>query len=133
MMRDAEDNASSDKVRKELIEAKNQADSLIYETEKSLKEHGDKIDSNLKSSIETDLKDLKDSINKSDVKLEDIKSLTEKLMQNSMKIGEAVYKNSASNSAEQPQQNSTESSSEASKEKVVDGEYDDVKDDKKNN
>jgi molecular chaperone DnaK len=133
MMRDAEENASADKLRKELIEAKNQADSLIYETEKSLKEHGDKIDSNLKSSIETDLKDLKDSINKSDVKLEDIKSLTEKLMQNSMKIGEAVYKNSASNSAEQPQQNSTESSSEASKEKVVDGEYDDVKDDKKNN
>jgi molecular chaperone DnaK len=60
MMRDAEENASSDKLRKEAIEAKNQADSLIYETEKSLREHGDKVDSSIKNVIEEDLKNLKE-------------------------------------------------------------------------
>ena len=132
MMRDAEENASSDKVRKELIEAKNQADSLIYETEKSLREHGDKVDSAIKNSIEEDLKNLKENIAKSDASAEEIKKSTESLMQNSMKLGEAIYKNSqgapqsegASNEAPKNDSSSSEDG------KVVDGEYE-VNDDKK--
>jgi molecular chaperone DnaK len=132
MMRDAEENASSDKMRKELIEAKNQADSLIYETEKSLREHGDKVDSAIKNSIEEDLKNLKENIAKSDASAEEIKKSTESLMQNSMKLGEAIYKNSqgapqsegASNEAPKNDSSSSEDG------KVVDGEYE-VNDDKK--
>ena len=132
MMRDAEENASSDKMRKELIEAKNQADSLIYETEKSLREHGDKVDSAIKNSIEEDLKNLKENIAKSDASAEEIKKSTESLMQNSMKLGEAIYKNSqgapqsegASNDAPKNDSSSSEDG------KVVDGEYE-VNDDKK--
>jgi molecular chaperone DnaK len=136
MMRDAEENASSDKVRKELIEAKNQADSLIYETEKSLREHGDKVDSATKNSIEEELKNLKEIVAKSDANVDEIKKSTESLMQNSMKLGEQIYKNSQ---ASQSNQSAEANASEAPKNdsaheengKVVDGEYE-VKDDKNN-
>jgi len=135
MMRDAEENASSDKLRKELIEAKNHADSLIYETEKSLREHGDKVDSSIKNSIEEDLKNLKELIAKSEANVDEIKKSTENLMQNSMKLGEAIYKNSQ-NSQQANQQSEHDSQGSTSEEtvnqdngKVVDGEYE-VKDDK---
>jgi molecular chaperone DnaK len=135
MMRDAEENSSADKARKELIEAKNQADSLIYETEKSLKEHGDKIDSSTKSAIEEDIKKIKELSSQDDAKAEDIKKLTESLMQNSMKIGEAIYKsspNSEANSAENSSNDSANDSQKSTEEKVVDGEYKEVKDENKN-
>jgi len=132
MMRDAEDNASSDKVRKELIEAKNQADSLIYETEKSLREHGDKVDSAIKNSIEEDLKNLKETIAKSDASAEEIKKSTESLMQNSMKLGEAIYKNSQGAQQSEGASNDASKNDSSSNEdgKVVDGEYQE-NDDKK--
>ena len=132
MMRDAEDNASSDKVRKELIEAKNQADSLIYETEKSLREHGDKVDSAIKNSIEEDLKNLKETIAKSDASAEEIKKSTESLMQNSMKLGEAIYKNSQGAQQSEGASNDAPKNDSSSNEdgKVVDGEYQE-NDDKK--
>ena len=140
MMRDAEENASSDKLRKEAIEAKNQADSLIYETEKSLREHGDKVDSSTKNIIEEDLKNLKEILAKADANVDEIKKSTESLMQNSMKLGEAIYKNSQNPQPNQPNQpnqsgeaSATESTANDSAEgsgKVVDGEYE-VKDDKK--
>ena len=136
MMRDAEENASSDKLRKETIEAKNQADSLIYETEKSLREHGDKVDSSIKNVIEEDLKNLKEVLAKEDANADEIKKSTEILMQNSMKLGEAIYKNSQNPQQpdQQPEANSTDSSTNNSANedggKVVDGEYE-VKDDKK--
>jgi len=135
MMRDAEENSSADKARKELIEAKNQADSLIYETEKSLKEHGDKIDSSTKTAIEDDIKKIKELSASDDAKAEDIKKLTESLMQNSMKIGEAIYKsspNSEANSAENSSNDSANDSQKTTEEKVVDGEYKEVKDENKN-
>ena len=138
MMRDAEENASSDKLRKEAIEAKNQADSLIYETEKSLREHGDKVDSSTKNLIEEDLKNLKEVLAKADANVDEIKKSTESLMQNSMKLGEAIYKNSQNPQPNQSNQPSEESSTESTANdsanenggKVVDGEYE-VKDDKK--
>jgi molecular chaperone DnaK len=116
----------------ELIEAKNQADSLIYETEKSLREHGDKVDSAIKNSIEEDLKNLKENIAKSDASAEEIKKSTESLMQNSMKLGEAIYKNSQGAQQSEGTSNDAPKNDSSSNEdgKVVDGEYE-VNDDKK--
>ncbi len=90
MVKDAEAHAEEDKQRRELIEARNAADSLIYSTEKSLKEYGDKIDASQKKAIEDAIVDLKGALDKEDA--EAIKSKTETLMQASMKLGEAVYK-----------------------------------------
>jgi molecular chaperone DnaK len=133
MVKDAEANASADKERKELIEAKNQAESMIYETEKSLKEHSDKVDEATKSDIESALQNLKDINSKEDAKAADLKQASEGLMQKSMKLGEAVYKasqeQSQNNESEQTSKNEDQSNNKD--EKVVDGEFEDVTDEDK--
>jgi molecular chaperone DnaK len=124
MVKDAESNAEEDKKRREKIEAKNHADSLIYSSEKSLKEHSDKIPADVKSKIESDIENLKTAINGDDT--DDIKAKTESLMQSSMSIGEMMYKD------QQPQaESSGHTHSEASQdsEKVVDAEFEEVKED----
>jgi molecular chaperone DnaK len=136
MMQDAEANATSDKARKEKIEAKNHADSAVYETEKSLREHGDKVDSSTKSSIEDELKKVKELMAKEESSAEDLKSATEKLMQASMKLGEAIYKASQESSATSSANAKSADESEAQENKqddgkVVDAEYEEVKDEKK--
>ncbi|MFZ9180953.1 MAG: molecular chaperone DnaK [Rickettsiales bacterium] len=134
MMKDAEDNAEADKDRKEMIEAKNQADSLIYETEKSLKEHGDKIEALVKEEIENKINKLKEELQKSDAKADEVKKLTEDLMQSSMKIGEAIYKNSSANSAssqDSSADNEQNSSQKNDGSKVVDGEFEGVSEEDK--
>jgi molecular chaperone DnaK len=132
MMQDAEANASADKARKELIEAKNHADAAVYETEKSLKEHGDKVDEATKSAIEAEIQKVKDVSAKADATAEELKSATESLVQNSMKLGEAIYKASQATQGGASQENpAQESSTNSSSEKVVDAEYEEVKDDKK--
>jgi len=125
MVRDAEQNADEDKKRKELIEAKNQADSLIYSSEKSLKEHEDKISAEDKSAIETAVADLKASLESED--LEKIKSDTQALGAASMKIGEAMN----AGGEQQPEPETDTSSDNAGDDKVVDGEFKDVSEDKK--
>jgi molecular chaperone DnaK len=137
MVKDAEANASLDKAKKEFIEAKNQADATVYETEKSLKEHGDKVDEATKSALTTEIQNLKDLMAKPEVAASELKTATEGLMQNSMKLGEAIYKasqadaagNAGAESASTEQQSSTNNS--ASSEKVVDAEYEEVKDEDK--
>ena len=139
MVKDAEANASSDKAKKEFIEAKNQADATVYETEKSLKEHGDKVDEATKSALTTEIQNLKDLMAKPEVTASELKTATEGLVQNSMKLGEAIYKasqagagaagNSGSESTNTEQQSSTTDSS--SSEKVVDAEYEEVKNEDK--
>lgn len=129
MVKEAEENAAADKAKKDLIEAKNQADTLIYSTEKSLKEYGDKISADEKTAIETaikDLKELKDSDN-----LDEIKSKIEALSQAAMKLGEAIYKANQASGAQNASQNAESSSQEGNSqpnEKVVDGEFKEVKD-----
>ncbi len=122
MVKDAEQNAAEDKKRREKIEAKNHADSLIYSAEKSLKEHGDKVSSDVKSKIEADIESLKQAINGDNT--DEIKAKTESLMQSSMAIGEAMYKDqpAAENSSET-------ATNDTSSEKVVDAEFEEVKDD----
>ncbi|MDP3372330.1 MAG: molecular chaperone DnaK [Candidatus Paracaedibacteraceae bacterium] len=90
MVQEAEANAEADKARRELIEAKNQGDSMIHATEKSLTEHGDKIAAEDKTAVEADMTSLKEALLTED--LEDIKAKIQTLTMSSMKIGEAVYK-----------------------------------------
>ncbi len=90
MVQEAEANAEEDKLRRDLVEAKNQADSLVHSTESSLAEHGEALSAEEKSGIETAVEELKTAKEGED--LEDIKAKTEALGQASMKLGEAVYK-----------------------------------------
>jgi len=90
MVKDAEANAESDKKKKEEVETKNEADSLVYQSEKSLKDYGDKISADDKSKIEAAIKELKDAIASNN--LEEMKKKTENLKQASYKLAEEIYK-----------------------------------------
>jgi molecular chaperone DnaK len=90
MVKDAEANAAEDKKRKDQVEAKNQAESLIHSTEKTLKDAADKVPESDKSTIQAAIADLKASIEVGEV--DDITAKTTALMQLSMKMGEAMYK-----------------------------------------
>jgi molecular chaperone DnaK len=90
MVKDAEAHAAEDKKRKELIEARNNADSLIHSTEKSVAEAGDKVAASDKTAIETSSADLKEALKGEDK--EAIESKTQALMQLAMKLGEQLYK-----------------------------------------
>ncbi len=118
MVREAESNAAEDKKRKELVEARNHADSLLHQTEKSLGEFGDKVSAEDKSAIESAASDLKSVKDGED--LEAVTSRTQALMQASMKLGEAMYKaQAASNDAD------------AAPDGVVDAEFEEVGEGKK--
>jgi len=90
MVKDAEAHADEDKKQREAIDAKNEADSLVYQTEKSLKELGDKINGAEKQKVEDAVADLKKAIEGGNT--DDIKAKTEALKQASYKIAEEVYK-----------------------------------------
>jgi len=90
MVKDAEANAAEDKVRRELVDAKNQGEAAIHQTEKSLAEFGDKVADSDKSTIEAAITELKTALEGDDV--EDIKAKTNEVVQASMKLGEAMYK-----------------------------------------
>ncbi len=90
MVKDAETNAEADKERKELVEAKNQAEALVHSTEKNIEEHGDKLGEEDKTAIETALADTKAAL-EADI-AEDIKTKSEELSKAAMKLGEEIYK-----------------------------------------
>ena len=127
------DFVAKNKKKREEVDVKNQADSLVFQVEKNIKEHGDKISSEDKSKIETDLKDLKEAIEKNDLEL--IKTKTQELTQSSMKMGEAMYKDQQANAApgaEGGEQSQPNDGAEASKEDdVIDADFEEVDDDKK--
>jgi molecular chaperone DnaK len=89
MVKDAEAHATEDKKRRELVEAKNQGEALIHATEKSVKEHGDKVPEGDKQGIETAIDALRQALSGEDVEV--VKARTTDLMQASMKLGEAMY------------------------------------------
>ena len=97
MVQEAEANAEEDKKKKELIEARNQADSLIYSTEKSLGEFGEQIGAEDKTAIEQAVSELKAVLDSEDV--DTLKTKTDALAQASMKLGEAMYKAQAETEA----------------------------------
>jgi len=124
MIKEAEANKEADKKKREEVDAKNHADSLMASTEQSLKEHGAKISEADKKSIEQDISDLKEAI-KSD-NTDDIKNKTQKLMTSSMKLGEAIYKEQQQGG---PQKDASPNNDD--KKDVVDAEFEEVKDDNK--
>jgi molecular chaperone DnaK len=124
MVHEAEANADADKKRKELVEARNQADALLHSTEKSLAEFGDKVGEGEKSAIESGIADLKAVKDGEDV--EAITAKTQALAQASMKLGEAMYQAQAGGGAEGGDDSA------AADEGVVDAEFEEVDgDDKK--
>ena len=127
MVKDAEQHADADAKRKDLVEARNQADSLIYSTEKNLNEFGDKIPADEKSAIEAGIADLRTALEGEEP--EDIKAKTETLMQASMKLGEAMYKASQEEGAEAagPAEGAAESAASGpGDESVVDADFEEV-------
>jgi molecular chaperone DnaK len=127
MVKDAEANAEADKKRRELVEVKNQGESLIHATEKSVTEYGDKVPAADKGAIETAMTALKSALEGEDV--EAIKARTTDLMQASMKLGEAMY---AANQAAGPDAGAEAAASEK-KDDVIDADFQEVdeKDQKK--
>ena len=133
MVKEAEENAEEDKKKREFVDAKNQADSLVHQTEKNIKEYGDKISESDKKIIEDDLENLKKAKDSED--LSEIKSKTETLVQSSLKLGEAIYKQNpqSPNSGPQPDPSGEEpSSNKKDDEKVVDADFEEVDENKKN-
>jgi molecular chaperone DnaK len=127
MVKDAEAHAAEDKKRRELVEAKNQGESLVHSTEKSVKEFGDKVSAEDKSAIETAVEALKTALGGEDV--EAIKSRTNELLQASMKLGEAMYKASQAEAQAGAQPGAEQ---EPKKDDVIDAEFKEVgEDDKK--
>jgi molecular chaperone DnaK len=119
MVKDAELFAAQDAKKKEEVEAINHADNLIYTTEKSLRDYGDKISQKERADIETAVNDLKQAVK--DKQLERIKKSMEQLTQASHKLAEAIYRQSSQRAETQKP-----SGGEGSKEKVVDAEYEET-------
>src|SRR6056297_266176 len=135
LVKDAETHAEEDKKQKELAEARNNADSLIYSTEKSLNELGDKVDSGTKSQIEEIIGRLKKEIEGDDT--EKIKSISEELTQASHKLAETMYQQASESGGDQQAgaeaggESQSQQSSGSEDEDVVDADYEEVKDDNK--
>ncbi len=91
MVKDAEAHAAEDKKARDTIEAKNNAESVVYATEKALKDYGDKISSDEKAKIESAVQELKDALANANATAEELKSKTEKVQQASMELGQKVY------------------------------------------
>jgi molecular chaperone DnaK len=127
MVQDAEANAESDKQKREAIDTKNQADSMIHSAEKNMKEFGDKVSADEKTAIENDIKSLKEAMESDD--LEKIKSGLEALTQSSMKLGEAMYKAQQAEGSQEGGSDQAAADSDGKNEKVVDAEFEEVKED----
>ena len=128
MVKDAEANKDADKKKRESVDVRNQADTLIHSTEKNLKEHGSKISDAEKKAIEDGSNALKEALKGVDI--EDIKKKTETLVQASMKLGEAIYK---SQQGTKPESNKDDGKDEKGKkdDNVVDADFEEVKDENK--
>ncbi len=137
MVKDAEAHAAEDKKRRELVEAKNQADALVHTTERTLQEAGDKVPETERAPVQSAIQALKDVLGSDDV--EQIKSKTEALAQVAMKLGEAMYKTQQTGGGESgpggPQGGAGPGGGGApggpSSEKVVDADFEEVDDQKK--
>ena len=129
MVHDAEAHADEDKKKREAIEARNHADSMVYSTEKSLKEYGDKIDAVEKGNIENKLAELKKIMESEDA--EAIKKATDELAQAAHKLAEAMYAQKPGDEAGAAPDTEQPGASSDKDEKVVDADFEEIKDDKK--
>jgi molecular chaperone DnaK len=127
MVKDAEENAEADKKRRELVEAKNQAESLIHSTEKSVEEHGDKVDPTTVEAIELAIAALKDELETDNTSK--IKSGIQNVTEAAMKLGEAIYK--ASQDADEEDQMSGQGPRSSDDDDIVDADFEDLDSDKR--
>jgi len=126
MVKDAEAHAAEDHRKRELIEARNQADGLVYTTEKAVKEHGDKVDETTRKGIETAIEELKKAMEGDDA--EAIRTKTEALATASHKLAEVMYQQAQASAAGAE---STETAAGGGRDDVVDAEFEEVDDKKK--
>ena len=125
MVKDAEENAEADKERRELIEAKNQAESLIHSTEKSMEEHSDKVDPTTIEAIELAISALKEELETEDAGK--IKSGIQNVTEAAMKLGEAIYKASQDDG----ENTDKEPGSADFDDNIVDADFEDLDDEKR--
>ncbi|WP_338549563.1 molecular chaperone DnaK [Roseovarius phycicola] len=128
MVRDAEENAEADKDRRELVEARNQAESLIHSTEKSIEEHGDKVDPTTVEAIELAIAALKDDLEKEDATADKIKAGLQNVTEAAMKLGEAIYKASQEDGEEEP---AAADEMRDGDDDIVDADFEDLDEDKR--
>ena len=128
MVKDAESNKEADKKKREAVDARNQADTLLHSTEKNLKEHGSKVSDADKKAIEDSSANLRNALKGTDI--EEIKKKTQDLVQASMKLGEAIYKSQQSSKPESGAPNDAKKEDKKD-ENVVDADFEEVKDDNK--
>ncbi|WP_299281578.1 molecular chaperone DnaK [uncultured Tateyamaria sp.] len=126
MVKDAEDNAEADKERRELIEAKNQAESLIHSTEKSMEEHSDKVDPTTIEAIELAIAALKDDLETDNA--DKIKSGIQNVTEAAMKLGEAIYKAAQEDGEDEP---AAADQPRGDDDDIVDAEFENLDDDKR--
>ncbi|MFZ7090832.1 molecular chaperone DnaK [Primorskyibacter sp. 2E233] len=128
MVREAEENAESDKERKELVEARNQAESLIHSTEKSIEEHGDKVDPSTVEAIELAVAALRDELEKDDATADKLKSGIQNVTEVAMRLGEAIYKAQSEQGDDEP---AAADSSGPADDDIVDADFEDLDDNKR--
>ena len=128
MVKDAEANKEADKKKRESVDVRNQADTLIHSTEKNLKEHGSKVSDAEKKAIEDGSNALKESLKGEDI--EDIKKKTEVLVQASMKLGEDIYKSQQSTKTDSGKDDGKDEKGKKD-DNVVDADFEEVKDENK--
>ena len=133
LIKDAELHAEEDKKKRDLVDARNHADALIYSTEKSIKDLGDKVDADTKSKVEATIEPLKKAMEGDDV--EEIKRLSEELTQASHKLAEAMYQQASQADAQQHAHAGAagheEAASSSPDDDVVDADFEEVKEDDK--
>jgi molecular chaperone DnaK len=127
MVQDAEANAEADKERKELVEARNQAESLIHSTEKSMEEHSDKVDPTTIEAIELAIAALKDDLEDEKANADKIKSGVQNVTEAAMKLGEAIYKAQAEEGEDAPEAADAGSADDD----IVDADFEDLDGDKR--
>jgi len=127
MVRDAEENAEADKERRELVEAKNQAESLINATEKSMEEHADKVDPTTIEAIELAIAALKDELETENA--DKIKSGIQNVTESAMKLGEAIYKASSEEADGEPK--AADEAGGPGDDDIVDADFEDLDDNKR--
>ena len=130
MVKEAEANKDADKKKREAVDARNQADTILHTTEKNVKEHGSKVAEADKKAIETASADLRNALKGTDI--EDIKKKTQNLIQSSMKLGEAIYKDQqAAAASTKPEDKKKDNNNEKKDDNVVDADFEEVKDENK--
>ncbi|MGR3616895.1 MAG: molecular chaperone DnaK [Paracoccaceae bacterium] len=129
MVKDAEENAEADKERRELVEARNQAEGLIHSTEKAVEEHSDKVDPTTVEAIELAIAALKDDLEGDKADAEKIKSGIQNVTEAAMKLGEAIYKSQMEEEGEEP--TAADEGAAGADDDIVDAEFEDLDENKR--